>query len=132
MFSIKADTQLSRMDIVIRNVYDEEDLKTILFLLRREVIKLEPGWTAALDLRGMRVLEQRLTGYIKKMMEVFRDQGVLRIAALYDNVVLKMQVQRMRKEAGTDAYSTPFSDEDQWQGFLDSPPTLNKPNSEAR
>lgn len=128
MFSVKANLKQHRLEVAIKNVYDEEDLKTVLFLINREVIKLNPGWTAALDLRGMRVLEQKLTIYIKRIQRTFLDNSVVRIATLVDNSVLRMQVQRMGSETGSNSMTTRFNSENAWRSFLATPPKINKSN----
>lgn len=130
MFFIKADTSTQRLNVTIQQIDDAEDLKSILFIANREVIKLNPGWTAALDFRGMGALEEKLMNYLKELQRSFLNNNVGRIVTLVDNVVLKMQLILMGKESGAYDISSRFSSEKEWKAFLASPPGIDRPTSE--
>lgn len=129
MFSIVAEPNQQRLNITINDFYDEEDLKTICFMINQEIVKMPPDWTAALDLRGMRVLEQKLTRYIKQIQFTFLAHNVARIATLVDNVILKMQFQRLGNETGSNKFTRSFSNEMEWETYIASPPSINRPRS---
>ena len=125
MYHIKAYPRKRQLYIRIETVLDQEDLKAILFVINREVIRLDAGWTAMIDLRGMRVLEQRLTVYLRRMEKIFLDNGVSRIATLLDNTILQMQIRRLASEVGTHALTTHFTNEGDWKQFAASPSAMN-------
>ena len=118
MVSIKAKPHQQQFNIVVREILDEEDLKTLRFLVRREIIKLDTGWTAIVDLRGMRVLEQKLTRYVRELQKIFVDHGVRQIATLVDNKILKMQLERLGEETGINQVCNRFTNERDWRQFL--------------
>ncbi len=130
MVSIKAKPHQQKFNIVVREILDEEDLKTLRFLVRREIIKLDKGWTAIVDLRGMRVLEQKLTRYVRELQKIFIEHGVGRVATLVDNKILKMQLERLGEETGVNEVCSRFTNERDWQQFLTEASQDNKPSSE--
>lgn len=115
MFSIKANSPQKTLHITIRYIYDEEDLKAIRYMLNREIVKLNPDWTAIVDLRGMRVLEQKLTHYIRSFQETMVDHRVGRALTLVDNKILKMQLERLGRDSGFNHRCERFTDERVWQ-----------------
>ncbi len=129
MFTINADPIQQRLNITIRDFYDEEDLKSICFMINCELAKLKNGWSAAVDLRGMRVLEQKLTKYIKRIQYTFLAHNVSRVATLVDNVILKMQIQRIGKETGSNDLTQRFNNEEAWLTYLSNSPGVNRPRS---
>ena len=119
MFSIKSNQIEQQLSVTIQNLYDEEDLKTIAFIIDRELSNLSQGWTGAVDLRGMRVLEQKLTHYINRIQTLFMDRGAERIVTLVDNAILKMQITRIGDQTGITIRSAPrFTNEDEWKRAL--------------
>jgi hypothetical protein len=126
MFIIKADPLLNRLSITINDYFDEEDLKTICYVLDREVSKMGSDFVAALDLRGMRVLEQKWTRYLKRIQITLLAHSASRIAALVDNVILKMQLQRLGNETGSNKITRQFNDEQEWRMFISFPPKQDK------
>ncbi len=126
MFRIEADPTRQQLNIIIRNVYDAEDLKTIRFLVLQRVSELQPGFTVAVDLRNMRVLEQRLTHYISQIQSILVDHEAGSAATLVDNTILKMQMQRLGAETGFNRIVKRFSDERAWRAFLAMPPEMRR------
>jgi len=129
MFTITADPIQQRLNITINDFYDEEDLKSICFMINGELNKLKNGWSAAVDLRGMRVLEQKLTKYIKRIQYTFLAHNVARVATLVDNVILKMQIQRIGNETGCNDITRRFNNEEAWLTYLSTPPEINRSRS---
>ena len=129
MFSVKAEPTMGRLTVTINDYYDEEDLKSICFMIENEIAKVNKGFVAALDIRGMRVLEQKWTRYIKRIQNIMMDYSASSIATLADNVILRMQIQRLGKETGSAEITRQFTDEDEWRMYISLPPQLNKPHS---
>ncbi|MCB0264396.1 MAG: hypothetical protein R3C26_19450 [Calditrichia bacterium] len=129
MFTVNADQMMRRLNITINNYYDEEDLKSICYMIDREITRLDEGFIAAIDVRGMRVLEQKWTRYMKRIQSVMMEHRVSKIATLVDNVILKMQLQRLGNETGSTDITRQFNDEDEWRMFISTPPKMDKPHS---
>ncbi len=132
MYTIHANPARRRLSVVIRHVYDAEDLKSILFQLEGQIPGMGEAWTAALDLRGMQVLPQKYLPYLKRLQWLLVDGGAVRIAVLLDNIVLKMQFQRISWETGCGEILSQFTEEQPWKFFLAAPPTVKRPGDRDR
>ncbi len=127
MFIIKSIPAEKELILMIRNISDEEELKSIRFLLNREIIKLDPGWTAVADWRHMKVLEQRLIPYIQQMQDLLFKNDAERMVILVDNMIFKMQLLRISTTAGNNERVFLFTDPGEWKRFLAIPPKFNRP-----
>ena len=129
MFSVSTNTATQHLNITIRHIYDAEDLKSLKFMVEQEVSQLSTGWTAAMDLRGMSAIDEKLLVYLKQIHIIFQKNNVGRIVTLVDNVILKMQLILMGKEAGTYSISSRFSNEQEWREYLQTPRGFEPPSN---
>jgi hypothetical protein len=68
------------------------------------VSTLEPGFGQLVDLRRARALPPDSVPLLADFMRYLREKGLLRSAVVVDSAITKMQVSRLAKETGLDAF----------------------------
>lgn len=77
--------------------------------------KLAPGWTVALDLRGLDLIEFGDLASHGSMLRTVFDCGAARVVALFDEALTAMQDRRMALENCTDEITSRHFDEHDWR-----------------
>lgn len=118
MFQVNTDMTRNRLYIQASGRLTVDELTSAVAEVKQSIPKLRRGWVAAVDLRGMQVLEQSLTGYLKEIQEIIMQSGAERIGTILDAVILKMQLSRLSNQTGSVGKTERFDDPVAWEAYL--------------
>ena len=121
MFEVKCDSDKQRLDIVADQALSSEDFQTIISAVRSNACKLSPGFTVAVDFRGMWVEDSFLNERFKLLQEALLDCGARKIGTLLDNPAVRLRLSQQGLKTRSNEITRRFYDPDEWENFLSRP-----------
>jgi hypothetical protein len=118
MIEVKADQEKQRLAIVADGALNPNDFQQIIKSLEVESGKLDSGWVAAVNFKGMRVEDHFLNEQLKLLQEALLASGACRIGTLLDNQNVLMRLSQTGMETHSNAITQRFTDEKKWEAFL--------------
>jgi len=106
------------MDIACDQALEAEDVERLIESLKREAAKLRPGWTAAVDFRGMWVNSPFVNELFRSLQEALLTSGAGKIGTLLDSDPLKMRLWQSGVETRSNELTRRFHNADEWEAFL--------------
>ena len=118
MFSARADPERQRMDIACDQALEPEDVQRLIESLKHEAAKLRPGWTAAVDFRGMWVNNPFANEQFRLLQDALIANGVGKIGTLLDSDPLKMRLWQSGTQTHSNEMTRRFHSPEEWEAFL--------------
>ena len=82
--------------------------------------QLDPGWVAAIDARGLKLLSPEDLDCHGRLLRAIRACKAAEIVSLFDTALAAMQDGRIAKEAGSEAITTRFESAREWAVYFDA------------
>lgn len=118
MIVVKADRKQQRLSIVADGALSRNDFQRIIKTLEKESGKLDPGWVAVVNFKGMRVEDHYLNEQLKMLQEALLTNGARKIGTLLDNQNVRMRLNQTGMETRINEITQRFTDEEKWEAFL--------------
>ena len=118
MFSATADPKRQRMDIVSNQALTPDDFAQLVASVTREAARLEPGWVAAVDFRGMWLNDAFINEHFVELQNALLTGKARRIGTLLDSDALKMRLWQSGVGSGSNTVTQRFFDTAAWEAFL--------------
>lgn len=98
---VKADTANNRLNVKMTGYSDASEMVEQVSRVVAELPKLRPGWVMISDISEMKATTPGGTAALEKAMKAYKQSGIGRIVRIVGaDVIGKMQMQRLAKEAG--------------------------------
>lgn len=120
MFVAEADLVQNRLWITANQALHAEDFDFLMHQICCEANKLDAGWAAAIDLRGMWVEDLFFGEQIKKLQETLLECGAAKIGTLLDNTSIQMFLGQAGLKTRSNEITQRFFNEKNWIEFLTS------------
>lgn len=121
MVSARADLQRQQMDIVSDQALSAQEVADLIDKIRDEAARLQSGWVAAVDFRGMWVESSFVNEHFRRLQEALLTLGAARIGTLLDSDPVKMRLWQSGSQTRSNEITRRFHDEAAWQEFLARP-----------
>jgi hypothetical protein len=118
MFIAEADRINNRLRITANQALHPDDFDTLIEQICREADKLEPGWVAAIDLRGMWVEDLFFGDRVKLLQATLLGCGAAKIGTLLDNSSIQMYLGQAGVKTHSNQITERFFNETNWEAFL--------------
>ena len=118
MHQVKADPSRQILYLTITSKIEPEDAPQIITRLKQEITKLKPGYMAAIDLRGLTVINPNLNNALLELQKILVAGQPEKISTLLSSAVLKMQINQAGHKSGINLNAQRFDDEAAWKQFL--------------
>lgn len=82
--------------------------------------QLDPGWSAAIDARGLKLLSPEDLDFHGRLLQAIRACQAGEVVILFDQALTKMQDTRIAKDAGTDSITKRFDSARDWAIYFDA------------
>lgn len=82
--------------------------------------QLDPGWSAAIDARGLKLLSPEDLDFHGRLLQAIRACQAGEVVTLFDQALTKMQDTRISKDSGTDAITKRFDSAREWAVYFDT------------
>lgn len=122
MVGAKALIEKQQVYIQVDQAVTPEEMDTLIAAIEVEAAALKPGWTAALDMRGIWVNSPYFYEEIKNLQQAIIRCGASRIGTIIDNYVIKILLGQAGLRTNANVIAQRFYDEKEWLNFLDSAP----------
>jgi hypothetical protein len=98
---VKADTANNRLNVKMTGYSADSEMVEQVRRVVAELPKLRPGWVMVSDISEMKPTTPSGTAALEKAMKAYKQNGIARIVRIVGaDVIGKMQMQRLAKEAG--------------------------------
>lgn len=98
---VKADPATNRLNVKMAGYFADSEIVEQVRRVVAELPKLRPGWVMISDISEMKATTPVGTAALEKAIKAYRQNGIARIVRIVGtDVVGKMQMQRLAKEAG--------------------------------
>ncbi len=121
MYKAQADPVHQRMDIVIDEAITPQDFQSLIDQIKDEAASLQPGWIAAVDLRGMWVDDPFINQQLEALQQALLVSQTGRIGTLLDSDPIKMHLWQAGSRTRSNVITQRFHNLDEWQHFLSQP-----------
>ncbi len=118
MHQVKADPSRQILHLTITSKIEISDAPKILAQLRQEIVKLKPGYVAAIDLRGLTVINPELGNSLQEFQNILVAGQPKKVGTLLSSAVLKMQINQSGQKTGINPNAQRFDNEAEWKKFL--------------
>lgn len=119
MVGAQADPSKQKLNIRADEAISPEDMQRLIARIQVEAKKLEPGWVAAIDLRGVWVSDPNFYEQIKRLQKALIDLGVRKVGTLIDNYVIQILLGQAGSRTNANMITKRFYTEQEWNQFLD-------------
>jgi hypothetical protein len=106
------------MDIVCDQALTAADFETLVGRVHSEAAKLNPGWVAAVDFRGMWLNDSFINEHFVELQNALLSGRAGRIGTLLDSDALKMRLWQSGVGSGSNVLTKRFFDPKKWEAFL--------------
>lgn len=114
MLAVTHDISRNSARIKISGQLRRSDWITVEQMVADASRRLAPGWTVALDVRGLDLIEFGDLASHGSMLRTVYDYGGGRVAALFDEALTAMQDRRVALENCTDEITSRYFNEHDW------------------
>jgi hypothetical protein len=121
MIEVNAHPDRQRLYIIADSVLSPEDFQYIIESLKLEAGKLDQGWVAAVDFRGIQVEDPYLNEQIELLQEALLKAGAHKIGTLLDNQYVRMRLIQAGMSTRSNEITQRFDDEQKWESYLAQP-----------
>ena len=118
MVEIKADPACMKMLIRLDRALTPEDFQQVIEHIKEEADKLQPGWVAALDMRGMWVSDPYLSNQFQLLNETLLCSGAIKIGTLLDNAAVHMHLGQAGLKSRSNEMTRRFYRLQEWESFI--------------
>jgi hypothetical protein len=118
MFIAQADSTLNRLCITADQALKAEDFTCLIEQICGEAGKLQAGWVAALDLRGMWIEDPFFGDQVKQLQRALLECGAQKIGTLLDNSSIQMYLGQAGLKTHANEITQRFFNERSWEEFL--------------
>jgi hypothetical protein len=118
MFIAEADFAKNRLYITANQALNPDDFDTLIKQICCEASKLQPGWAAAIDLRGMWIEDLFFGDRIKLLQSTLLECGAARIGTLLDNTSIQTYLGQAGLKTHSNKITERFFNEKSWEEFL--------------
>ena len=118
MFSATADLDRQRMDIISNQALTPDDFAQLVASVTHEAARLNPGWVAAVDFRGMWLNDSFINEHFGRLQTALLAGKAGRIGTLLDSDALKMRLWQSGVGSGSNVLPLRFFDTKEWEAFL--------------
>lgn len=118
MYAAKATPDRQRMDVRIDQALTPEESRELIDAVGKEAASLEPGWAAAVDLRGMWISDPFVNEQFCSLQAALLSGKAGKIGTLLDNDSVKMRLWQAGMQTCSNALTQRFRDVAQWERFL--------------
>jgi hypothetical protein len=121
MIEVKAYPDRQRLYIIADCALSPADCQHIIETLKLEAKKLDQGWVAAVDFRGMQVEDPYLNEQIELLQEAVLKNGAHKIGTLLDNQYVRMRLIQAGTSTRSNEITQRFADKQEWESYLAQP-----------
>jgi hypothetical protein len=118
MYRVEADPARRRMEIVCDQALTRDDFHRLIARVELEAGRLDPGWVAAVDFRGMWVTDPFINEEFQRLQDVLLAARAGKIGTLLDSDPLKMRLWQSGTQTRSNEVTRRFHDPAQWEQFL--------------
>ncbi|RPI31335.1 MAG: hypothetical protein EHM70_11740 [Chloroflexota bacterium] len=118
MVEIKADPEGHRMNITLDCALTVIDFTRVISQIQEESTSLEPGWTAAIDLRGMWIDDPFFIDQLRLLQQTIVECGAKKVGTLLDHVAIQMQLGQAGNKTRANEIARRFYNLSEWEQFL--------------
>jgi hypothetical protein len=118
MYRVEADPARRRMEIVCDQALTRDDFHQLIARVELEAGRLDPGWVAAVDFRGMWVTDPFINEEFQRLQDVLLAARAGKIGTLLDSDPLKMRLWQSGTQTRSNEVTRRFHDPAQWEQFL--------------
>jgi len=118
MFGAKADPDRQLMEILINQALSVNDFTQLIDAIKLEATRLQPGWVAAVDLRGMWVDDPFINQQFEALQEALLDSLAGKIGTLLDSDPIKMHLWQAGARTRSNEITRRFYHLEEWERFL--------------
>jgi hypothetical protein len=118
MYDVRTNLSRQRMDIACDEALTTGDFERLLEAIREQAGDLQPGWTAAVDFRGMWVSDPFVNELFQRLQSMLLDQHAGKIGTLLEGDPLKMRLWQAGAGTGSNVLTRRFHDAAEWERFL--------------
>jgi hypothetical protein len=106
------------MDIVCDQALTPSEVRQFISAIEQEAKKLEPGWVAAVDFRGMWISDPFINEQFQSLQDALLTARAGRIGTLLDSDPLKMRLWQSGAQTRSNELTQRFHDAEKWERFL--------------
>lgn len=117
MYEVKTNALKNRLYITVEGAMVKDEVETYKSAVRKNIEKLKPGFTVAIDLRKTSVVDQDTVVQMQEIKKIAVAAGLSKSAIVVESAILKMQTNRNFKDVGPQDKA--FSDLSEAEKFLD-------------
>jgi hypothetical protein len=121
MLTAQAFPDRQRLDIVSDEPLGPREVAVLIDAVRSEAARLQSGWVAAVDFRGMRVESSSVNEQFRALQEALLGLGAERIGTLLDSDPVKMRLWQSASQTRSNDITQRFHDQAAWEEFLSRP-----------
>lgn len=119
MVGAQAIIEKQQLNILVDQAVTPEEMDNLISAIQAEASKLQPGWTAALDMRGIWICSPYFYEEIKHLQQSMIEFGASRIGTLIDNYVIKILLGQAGLRTHANVIAQRFYEEKEWKAFLE-------------
>jgi hypothetical protein len=121
MVSAQAFPDRQRLEIVSDEPLGAQEAAKLIETIRSEAARLQPGWVAAVDFRGMWVESSFVNERFRDLQEALLALGAARIGTLLDSDPVKMRLWQSGSQTRSNEITQRFYDQAAWEEYLSRP-----------
>jgi hypothetical protein len=119
MIKAEADLAQQRMLIVADQAMKCEELESLIEQIKHEAVKLQPGWVAAIDLRGMWIEDLFFCEQAQNLQSTIIESGAGKIGTIIDSSSIQMFLGQAGIKTHSNEVTQRFFNEASWKLFLE-------------
>ena len=121
MYAAKATPDRQRMDVRIDQALTPDEFRELIDAVGKEAASLQPGWAAAVDLRGMWISDPFVNEQFRSLQDALLSGKAGKIGTLLDSDSVKMRLWQAGAQTRSNTLTRRFHDPVQWERFLSEP-----------
>jgi hypothetical protein len=106
------------MAIVSDQALTRDEFEDLITRVKTEAGRLDPGWVAAVDFRGMWVTDPFINEEFQRLQDALLAARAGKIGTLLDSDPLKMRLWQSGTQTRSNEVTRRFHDPAQWEQFL--------------
>jgi hypothetical protein len=123
---VEAVPVCNRLYITVDQAFTPTNFQGLIEEIQREALQLKPGWTAALDLRGLWVADPFFSERVALLQTTILERGAKKIGTLLDNSSIQMYLGQAGLKTNANEITQRFFTQENWEKFLEE--TVSNPD----
>jgi hypothetical protein len=119
MIKAEADLTHQRMFIIADQAMKCEELDCLIEQIKLEAVKLQPGWVAAVDLRGMWIEDLFFCEQAMHLQSAILENGAGKIGTIIDSSSVQMFLGQAGIKTHSNELTQRFFNEMSWRQFIE-------------